>query len=353
MRVEPLDFEIHWRRAHPFSWGRNGRVNPFICHFGTSSHTTTETKNNDPWAPQQPYLQAGFGAAQGLLDNPLPQQQNPVAPFNSTESSSLQAIINQAMGGGSPVTGAGVNFGADLLNGSYFNNPANSYFSSLAGSNPATGAPGSDALSKFANGGYFSNGYSDDVAKNVMAQVIPQVSTAFNRGNSLNNPQAARSAAEGVTSALAPLEYSNYQTQEQLAQNAASTLGSQSLAGKGLQLQGAQGLSSSFQDTLAKMVQGLALAPSTQNLSYGDMSQAFNAGQAQQTQAQNEAGGQAASYNFSQMAPYQQLQAYMQAISGNYGGTSTDTKPYYTNDTANTFGTASGIASLAMAIPFL
>lgn len=344
MRVEPHDFEIHWRRAHPFQWGRNGRVNPFVCHFGSSEHTTTQVQNNDPWKGQQPYLTSGFAAASNLLNSPAPQQQNPVVGFNDSQKAALDAIIAKASGGGSPVTGAGTNFGADLLNGDYLNsNPATSYFSALANGT----SPGSDTLKKFASGGYFSNGYSDDTAKSIMAQVIPQVSASFNRGNSINNPQAARAAAEGVTSALAPIEYQNYQTQEQLAQNAANSLAANTASG-------ASGLSNSYQDTIAKMVQGLALAPSTQNLTYGDLSQAFNAAGAYQNQAQNEASGQAATYNFSQMAPYQQLQAYMQAINGNYGSTQTSTKPYYTNDTANTLGTASGIASLAaMAIPFI
>jgi hypothetical protein len=380
MRVEPHDFDTHWRRAHPFPWARrrDGSIDPNVCFFGSSEHTTTQTQNNDPWSGQQPYLLQGFGAAQNLLNQSPPQQQNPVAGLTDAQQAALQGIIGQAQGG-SPVTGAGTDFGASLLNGSYFNNPGNSYFNSLAGSNlgvngPGSstlnsiangGGPGGSTLQNFANGGYFSNGYSDDTAKSIMAQVIPQVAASFNQGNSINNPQAARSAAEGVTAALAPVEYQNYQQQEQLAQNAAnslrstglsaaSTQGANALAGGNLQAAGAQGLSGNFQDTLAKMVQGLALAPSTQALSYGDLNQLFNAGQAQQTQAQNEQSGQAATYNFSQMSPYQQLQSYMQAISGNYGGTQTSTKPYYTNDTANTLSGISGAASLAATIiPFL
>jgi hypothetical protein len=390
MRIRPLDFDLEWRRAHPFPWGRAGAVNPFVCHFGTSEHTTTETQNKDPWGPQQPYLTQGFQMAGNLANQPPPQQQNPVAPFNDAQIGALTGIANTA-GNGTPIPGAATNFGTSLLNGGYLNsNPSNGYFSSLANTNLGTNGPGADvlkylvgtnpgtnnagtaALAKFANGGYFSNGYSDDTAQSIMANVVPQIAAQFNRGGAINNPLAARSAAEGATAALAPLEYQNQQVQEQLAQGAASTLGSQAISGAqtqgtfaqllqqlgiqggGLQATGASGLANNYQDTLAKMVQGQALAPQTQALSYADLNQLFGAGSAAQSQQQNEQSGQAATYNFSQMSPYQQLAAYMQAVTGNYGGTSTDTKPYFTNDTANTMGTVSGIGSLAATIiPFL
>ncbi|WP_298800102.1 hypothetical protein [uncultured Devosia sp.] len=289
----------------------------------------------------------------------------------------------------------------------------------LAKSNPGVGGAGSSALNDYASGKYLNaNGYGDDVAQNVMSQVVPQVSAVFNRGNAINNPSVARAAAEGVTSALAPIEYQNFQTQEGLQKDAASTLASNQIAGansqgtfanlaqqlglSGAELQGnlaqniagntlsgaqlsgnaaqdlagnyitgqgqqigaagdltsgaisgantqttaAGGISQNFQDVLDNMLKGNALAPQNQALSYSDLQQLFNAGTAQQTQAQNEASAKDASYNFGQMSPYQQLQAYMQAVTGNYGGTQTTKTPYYTNDTANTLGTISSGASL-------
>jgi hypothetical protein len=328
--------------------------------------------------------------AQNLANQPPPQQQNPVAGFNPAQIGALTGIANTAANG-TPIPGAATDFGTSLLNGSYLNsNPGSGYFSSLAGTNlgltgpgastlqtlmgvnPGINNAGTGTLQKFANGGYFSNNYNDDTAKSIMANVVPQIAAQFNRGNSVNNPLLARSAAEGATAALAPLEFNNQLQQEQLAQGAASTLGSQAISGAqtqgtfanllqqlgisgaGVQAAGATGLSNSYQDTIAKMVQGLALAPQTQGLSYADLQQLYGAGQAAQSQQQNEESGQAATYNFSQMSPYQQLAAYMQSVTGNYGGTSTDTKPYYTNDTANTLGTISGIGSLAATIiPFL
>lgn len=380
MRVEPLDFEIHWRRAHPFPWGRQGVINPFVCHFGTSEHTTTQTTNNAPWTAQQPYLTSGFSDASNLLNSPPPTQTNTVAPLTPDQQQAISGIAGQASSG-TPITGAATGFDTSLENGAYLNaNPANGYFSSLAGNNLGLTGPGSSTLSSFANGGgagtstlnnfanggYFSNGYSDDTAQNIMSQVVPQIASQFNGGNSVNNPQLARSAAAGVTSALAPLEYQNQQTQEQLAQNAASTLGTEQLtgatgannsaiAGAGVQATGASGLGTNFNSGLTSMVQGNALAPQNQALSYADLQQLFNAGGAQQTQNQNVASASDASANFAQMSPYQQLQAYMSAVTGGIqGGTSATTTPYFTNNTANTLGTVAGGASLlSTALPFL
>jgi hypothetical protein len=379
MRLKP-DPVLEWRRAYPFEDGWRGIVHPFRCHFGTSQHTTQETQKNEPWAPQQGYLTQGFSQAGNLLAGSPPQQQNTVAPFTPEQMAALSGISSRASAG-SPIAGAASGFGTDLLNGGYLNaNPANGYFSSMAGTNLGLNGPGSSALAQFANGGgagsdtlkkyasggYFSNGYGDDVAKTIASQVIPQVGAAFNRGNAINNPAVARVAAEGVTNALAPIEYQNYQTQEQLQQQAADKLAANQLTGAtganasaisggGLQATGAQGLSGNFQDTLAKMVQGQALAPSTQGMSYADLQQLFQAGQAQQSQNQNTVSAGDASYNFGQMSPYQQLAAYMSAITGGVtGGTSTSTKPYFQNDTANTLGMISGGASiLGAAAPLL
>lgn len=381
LRSRLLDTVTEWRRRWDFDPSHEV-INPFVCHFGTSEHTTTQTtqQNNQPWAPQQPYLTSGFADAQNLLNGAPPQQQNPVAPLNSTENSALTGITNQAAAG-TPITNAATGFATDLENGDYLNsNPANGYFSSLAGSNIGLTGPGATTLQNFANGGgagsstlqdyanggYFSNGYSDDTAKTIAAQVIPQVAASFNRGNSINNPAAAFTAGQGVTAALAPIEYQNQQTQEQLQQQAADQLGANALtgasglesggiSGAGVEATGASGLASNYNSGINSMVQGNALAPQNQALSYADLQQMFGAGQAQQQQEQNTESGQAATYNFSQLSPYQQLQSYMQAITGGINGgssTGSTTTPYYTNDTANTLGTVSSLGSLA-ALAFL
>lgn len=372
IRFKPTDPMIAWRTAYPFEDGRHGVFNYAICHFGTSQKSTTQTTQSAPWTAQQPYLTSGFTDASNLLNQPAPTQSNPVAPLNNTENTALSGITNLAAAG-TPITGAATNFDTNLENGAYLNsNPALGYFQSLAGSNLGLSNPGASTLESFANGGgagsgtlnnyangsYFSgNNYTDQTAQSVLSQVVPQVGAAFNRGNAINNPAAAYAASQGATAALAPIEYQNYQQQEQLQQNAASTLGANALTGANslesgalqggnLQATAATGISNPYQSTLQSMVQGNALAPQNQGLSYADLQQMLGAGQTQQAQTQAQESGQAATQNFAQLSPYQQLQAYMSAITGGVtGSTGSTTTPYFVNNTANTLGAITGGAS--------
>lgn len=406
-------------------------VNPFICHFSSSpSHvTSTQTSTSEPWGPQIPYLEQAMSGASNLYNNYTPQYYpgNQVAGMSPEQLAGIQGI-DAAASGGAPLTNATQNFATNLEGGGYFganpsipyftalasnniglNNPGATSLENIASSNPATNAPGSSALSYFANnnpgtsapgsstlqsyanGGYFSNNYSDPAAQAVLAQVVPQIQSQFVKGGSLNNPAAAYATAQGAASALAPLEFQNYQTQEQLQQNAASTLGNQSLAGAGLsenaasalgglnleglglqsnaastleggalsggglQATGAEGLSTPFQQTLQTMTQGEALAPQAQAMSYFAPEQIFNIGSAEQQQAQNEINADINKWNFSQNLPYQKLDQLMQGVTGNYGGTSSgsSTQPYFQNPGANVLSGALGTASLLNMLPGL
>lgn len=117
------------------------------------------------------------------------------------------------------------------------NQPGAGTLQQLQGQNAGTQNGGNATLQNYANGGMLnSNPYQDATAQSVMAQVLPQIQKQFS--NSLGNPAAAYASAQGVTSALAPLEYSNYQQQQQNQLGAANTLGQNAIAGS--QLQGNQ-----------------------------------------------------------------------------------------------------------------
>lgn len=371
MRFKPIDPILEWRRDYPFEDGRHGIYDQNVCHFGSSTKNVTSTTTSAPWSTQVPYLTAGFDTAKGLLGQPAPTQQYPVAPFNDYQSMALSGIADKAKAG-SPVAQSANDFSNKLENGFFLNNnPANGFFSSLASSNLGLNNPGATALTGFTNGNgvgsqtlkdyadgkYVTGNNSDPVAQSVMAQVVPQITKQFNAGNSVNNPSMAYAASQGATAALAPLQYQNFQTQEQLQQNAASTLGSQALTGANsleqgalgggnLQATGASGLGSNYNTGVTQMVQGNALAPQTLGMNYADMEQLFGAGTSAQQQLQNEMTGKAQEFNYSQLSPYQQLQAYMQAVGGNYGGTGSQTTPYFTNNGANLLSGLAGGAGL-------
>lgn len=459
LRFKAIEPALVTRGHYPFEDGWHGIHNPFVCHFGSSTKDVTSTSTNTaaPWTPQQQSLETGFNTAGNLLSQLAPAQTYPIAPLNSTQTTALQGITNQATAG-TPITGAANTFDTNLENGQYLNsNPSLSYFqqlansnlglsnpgattlqgieesnpaaslagnpaltglantnvgqtapgastlASLSGVNPGVTNAGTGTLTSYANGANLnSNPYQDPTAQSIEAQVIPQVASAFNNGNNVNNPDMAYAAANGVTAALAPVEYQNYQTQEGLQTNAANSLASNTIAGANsqgtfanlagqlslggsglsenaanalntssltgtdlqsgaassltnsalsggnLQATAAEGISQPYQSTLSNMVQGNAIAPTDQALSYADLDQMLGAGTTQQQQAQNVLTGGANTAYSSAESPYAQLAAYMQAVGGNYGGTTsgTATTPYFTNTASSDLAGATGGLSL-------
>lgn len=116
--------------------------------------------------------------------------------------------------------------------------------------------------------------------QSIMSGVLPGLESQFTQGNSVNNPAMAYAATNGVSNAL---------LQNQLgAANAANTL-------YGTQLGGQQS--------------------------------ALTAGQAQQTQAQNQLTNSVDMYNYQQQLPYTQLNQYANLINGQYGQTTSTTSP--------------------------
>ena len=80
-------------------------------------------------------------------------------------------------------------------------------------------------------------------------------------------------------------------------------------------------------------------------LNYFDANQMLGVGQMQDTQAQNQLSDQYNQYMFDQNRPGRNLANYQNAITGNYGGTTTATQPDYSNSTAANIGSGIGIAS--------
>jgi hypothetical protein len=74
---------------------------------------------------------------------------------------------------------------------------------------------------------------------------------------------------------------------------------------------------------------------------------ALTAADQQQAQAQNELSGAANQYNYTATLPYQALNQFIAQITGNYGGTTTATQPYYDNTGANVASDVIGGAGAA------
>lgn len=299
--------------------------------FGGSKQTT----KSSPWGPQQPYLKDIFSQAQNLYNN-NPSSYYPgstVAPMNTTQTGALGDITGTAAN--NPFTGAATDFGTNLVSGDYLNsNPGFSYFQNLADPNSAQ----NKTLQDYASGNYMnSNPYDDPTAQAILAQVVPQVTKGFVNSNSLNNPAAAYSIAQGAAAGLAPYEFSNYQKQQEYQQNAANSLNqNQATAGQGIGTMYGQGMDD--------MIRGLALGPQTQELAYGDIMKRLQAGTITQDQAQKELSDQVNAYNFNQQAPWNDLSNYLSSVTGNYGGNTTTSQS--SNPLTSILGGLMGIGNM-------
>jgi hypothetical protein len=115
----------------------------------------------------------------------------------------------------------------------------------------------------------------------------------------------------------------------------------------GTQLTGAQGLGQNFGNAAYNQLAAIGQSPALSNLDYEQAAALTGAGQDVQSLNQAAINDAMARYNYGQQLPYSNLQNYMQNIQGNYGGTTTQTSPYFTNPTANLLSSGLGAYTLA------
>jgi hypothetical protein len=84
--------------------------------------------------------------------------------------------------------------------------------------------------------------------------------------------------------------------------------------------------------------------------SLNNLTTGLNTAGMNQTNAQNQLNANIAAYNYGQMLPWNQLGLYEGAVTGtgNPGGSSSTTQPYFNNSTANTISAAEGIGSIGL-----
>jgi hypothetical protein len=274
---------------------------------GYSQANATTTSTTVPWAAQQPYFLEQFNAADNLYNNYTPQYYpgQTIAGFTAPQQQALDATVRQAQGG-EPITNPAMNFGANLEAGGYL------------GANP-----GAALQMPFATGAMVDpskNPYFQRSLQSTLANVLPGITSQFVSGGNLNNPAMAFAAGQGAMNALSPQLFGAYQQGLQQQQAAAQNIGSD------------------YQQTLANMVQGAALAPQLQNLPYNDLAKQFAAGTAAQQQQQQAINADIARWNWGQQLPYQKLATFGSEIGGPLGSTTTATTPYFTNNVANATG---------------
>jgi hypothetical protein len=224
--------------------------------------------------------------------------------------------------------GIASNTSAGLLRGDWFKyNPAYATFGSLA----SDASPEGQALKSYMSGerlGGAGNPYTDALSQSVISRVVPGIQSKFISGGTLSSPEAARATAAGATSALAPLLFAQQQQEEQNQIAAAQQSGQRrQAAGTGLQ--------TTWAGDTNDMLRALALAPATDAAAYAPYDRQLAAGGAHQQWQQQAINDAVARWNFGQELPYQKLNQYLGAVSGNYGGNSQLTQPYFAPPSAS------------------
>lgn len=190
-----------------------------------------------------------------------------------------------------------------------YNQPGPNYFpnSTVANQSPTTqaaisgtvnratnGSPLNQASSGYLqdtlNGKYLNAGNPNDGAlwNSVQANVLPAVDAQFSLLGRYGSGQQANAAATGLTNAYAPYAFSNYQSERANQQQAAQ------------------------------------LAPTQANQDYVDLGQLAQAGQTQDTYAQQQLNDQINRWDYNQNLPENKLNTFLGQLTGNnYGQIST------------------------------
>jgi len=187
----------------------------------------------------------------------------------------------------------------------------------MAGS-PVTNSADQNATDTL-NGNYLSAGnpYFQNMANTIAQTVTPQVQSGFESTGRYGSGAAANATASALTNKIGDLAGQNY------------------TAERGNQLQ------------------TMAMAPTLANQDFTNINQAQAAGNELQNQQQGITNADVNKFNYYQQLPYQQLSAYQQAISGNYGSQGSQSTPYYTNGFAGALsGAAGGAAAGSMFGPY-
>jgi hypothetical protein len=338
-----------------------------------SGGTTVQTSTTDPWKGQQKYLKKGFRGAEELLKGGLPEyyQGDTLAGFDPAQTASQQAILNYAMGPraagmqqgaesqlgktyglANQIGGQGLaagQYGAGLaqnLNQQEFG--ALTPFDQQQYANLMAGNVDLGATSPFAS---TANALRQQVMGNLQGNILPGLRQqqiqyqpgGSSRGNLAQNKAIAGAVQSGLTKPLADMYSQAYQTaQAQRMPAATMGMGAQQY-GMGYGLQGLGAAQGGGQLGLGATSQYPSIMNAPMNM-YNAMGRV---GDQRRGMSQSIIDRDMDRYNYEQMAPQNALTQYMNTISGNYGGQTTQTTPRDNSGIMNMIGSLGSAAIMA------
>ena len=338
-----------------------------------SGGTTVQTSTTDPWKGQEKYLKKGFRGAEELLKGGLPEyyQGNTLAGFDPAQTAAQNAILGYAMGPRAAAMQKGAESqlgktyglanqigGQGLAAGQYGGGLARiltqqefgaltpfdqQQYRDLMAGNVDLGA-----TSPFAS---TANALQQQVMGNLQGNILPGLRQqqmqyqpgGSSRGNLAQNKAIAGAVQSGLTKPLADMYSQAYQTaQAQRMPAATMGMGAQQY-GMGYGLQGLGAAQGGGQLGLGATSQ----YPSIMNAPMSMYNAMGRVGDQRRGMSQSIIDRDMDRYNYEQQAPYNALNQYMNTISGNYGGQTTQTTPRDNSGIMNMIGSLGSAAIMA------
>lgn len=291
-----------------------------MCGGGGTQVTTQTT---EPWEEQIPYLTAGFEAAKKLFNQGVPEYYpgETLAGFDPAQTAAQQATLGYAMGPRAAAQQAGAESALMRSLSGYTGFTPRQQYDLLAG-NVRTGA--GTPYSAMENA--LTQGVIGNLQKNILPGIRQQQVMYQPGGSSRAALQQDRAVTEataaGLTKPLAQMYSDAYQTAQGMRLPAANQVIGQQQFGQGQY-------------------------PTTMMAPLGMYGAIGNVGAQRRAMTQEAINRDMARYQYQATAPQQALANYLSMITGNYGGTTTQTAP----TPNNTLGNLASIAGIVA--PFI
>lgn len=327
-----------------------------ILGGGGGGGNSTTVQKADPWSGQQPYLTQQFQEAQKLYQDKTPQL-DPAAYNQALEQWKTQGGLENSptnlsinpYGNGSGGTWYQVK-GDGGFSQSFADQAQAQSFIDLQKNRPDQSKfiiPGSEGSSALAPAYYPGQTIANQSPETLQAQQL--AGERAMSGSPLTN--AAKNYTQGLLGGdyLKPdsnpyLDGMFSNAADQVQQRVNSAFGGAGRYGSGINQEVmTRELGKTAQDVYGqnyenernRQMQGLLFAPQLANQDYFDIGQLANVGASKDTRSQDLINSDIDKYNYNSNLPANALRNYIGLTGGNYGGTTTSSTPYYSNQAGN------------------
>lgn len=320
--------------ADDYGWGAFGTTlgTAALAYLGGDQKpATTTTSNLAPW--QVPYVQQGLNAAQQVF------QQGPQNPYPNSGVAPLSQVTTNAIRGISDPTN--VNAYGQIRN--YLLGQANQ--APMAALGGAANSGEQQYINNSLAGGYLNaNPWLNNTYEQAARGVQSAVDSQFASGGRLRSGASQRALVGGLGDLATNIYGGNYQAERdrmqqaaQLAQNRSGQINQVSMVNQGA-------VNNAIQNGRGQSIDAANAAMGAQDAIMRTYGAQQIAGNTLDQYGQSLLSDQMSRYQQAQQAPWQNIQNYLGAVTGNHGRTEQTRQP--SNPWANIFGGAAFGAGL-------